>query len=230
MARATTSRRLLRVYQRLRAHYGDAGWWPAKTAFEVSVGAILTQNTSWSNVEKALGVLKRRRMLSFRALKGLPASRLAPLIRSSGTYKQKARTLGAFVAFLEREYRGNFAAMARERPERVRRQLLAVQGIGPETADSIALYAADRPLFVVDAYTRRLFARLGLLSGTESYDDVQRFFMTHLRRGTRLFGDYHAQIVRLAKDVCRKRPRCGACPLEDLCPRRGVGAAEWRTS
>jgi len=186
------------------------------------VGAILTQNTAWTNVERALGSLRARGWLSYAALRRLPASRLAPLIRASGTYNVKARRLAAFVRFLGREYGGRVAGMARERPERLRSRLLSVDGIGPETADSIALYAAGLPLFVVDAYTRRIFSRLGLLSGREDYEEVQRFFMQGLPRDPALYNDYHAQIVRLAKDVCRPRPLCAACPLETQCEKRGV--------
>ena len=217
-----TRRLLLRIYGRLLRRHGHAGWWPGRGAFEVAIGAILTQNTSWSNVEKALLALRRARRLSYRALRGVPPSRIAPWIRSSGTYKSKARTVAGFLAFLEREYRGSLRAMAREEPEELRRRLLALPGIGPETADSIVLYAAGGAVFVVDAYTRRLFTRLGLLTGRESYEEVQRLFMTNLPSDAPLYGDYHAQIVRLAKDVCRTRPLCDACALEDLCPRIGV--------
>lgn len=189
------------------------------------VGAILTQNTAWSNVLKTLGALRERGLLSYRGLRGLPAARLAPLIRSSGTYNVKARRLAGFVAFLGSEYGGRVAAMSREDPWGLRAKLLAVPGIGRETADSMALYAARLPLFVVDAYTRRIFARLGMIGGHEPYDDVQRFFMENLPRDTALYSDYHAQIVRLAQTACRTRPVCGRCPLEDVCPRRGVKAA-----
>jgi endonuclease-3 related protein len=186
------------------------------------VGAILTQNTAWTNVEKALAVLKARRRLSYRGLSRMPPSRLAPLIRSSGTFRVKARRLHAFVRFLGSEYGGTVAGMRRERPEVLRSKLLAINGIGPETADSIALYAAGAPVFVVDAYTRRVFTRLGLLTGREDYGATQRFFMERLPRSAALYGDYHAQIVRLAKDACRTRPLCVACPLDDLCPKRGL--------
>ena len=181
------------------------------------VGAILVQNTAWANVERALDRLRRRRLLSFRALHRLPASRLAPLVRSSGTFRVKARRLRAFLDFLAAEYRGRVEAMRWEEPSLLRRKLLAVPGIGPETADSIALYAAGHAVFVVDAYTRRVFARLGLLRGDESYAEVQRFFEDRLPRDAGLYNDYHAQIVRLGKDVCRTRPRCPECPLADLC-------------
>jgi endonuclease-3 related protein len=210
------------VYQRLRATFGHAGWWPGDSPFEVCVGAILVQNTTWANVERTLDGLKRRRLLSFRALARLPASRLAPLLRSSGTFRVKARRLRAFLDFLSSEYGGRVEAMRAEKPDRLRERLLAVEGIGPETADSIALYAAGHPLFVVDAYTRRVFSRLGLLRGDEPYGEMQRFFMDRLPRDADLYNDYHAQLVRLGKDVCRARPRCVECPLDDLCPKRDV--------
>jgi endonuclease-3 related protein len=190
------------------------------------VGAILTQNTSWSNVEKALAVLRERRRLSFRGLEPLRASQIAPLVRSSGTHRVKARRLRAFLDFLGHEYGGSVARMRRDEPGDLRRKLLAVHGIGPETADSIALYAAGKPLFVVDAYTRRVFGRLGTLHGRERYDDVQRVFMDALPREAPLFNDYHAQIVRLAKEACRPRPRCTQCPLVSWCPRQGIAEAQ----
>lgn len=182
------------------------------------MGAILVQNTAWANVERTLDGLRRRRLLSYRALRRLSPSRLAPLLRSSGTFRVKASRLGALLDFLGAEYGGRVEAMRGEDPRRLREKLLAVRGVGRETADSIALYAAGHPLFVVDAYTRRVFSRLGLLAGGEPYDDVQRFFMDALPRDAALYNDFHAQVVRLAKDVCRPRPRCPACPLESLCP------------
>jgi endonuclease-3 related protein len=210
------------VYQRLAARFGPAGWWPGETPFEICLGAILTQNTSWANAETALGVLRARGRLSFPGLRSLSVSRLARLIRSSGTFNVKARRVAAFVSFLDSEFGGSVEAMRTAEPGELRGKLLAVHGIGRETADSIALYAAGRPLFVVDAYTRRVFGRLGLLRGDEAYDDIQAVFMERLPKDAALFNDYHAQIVRLAKDICRPRPRCGECPLEDLCPKHGV--------
>ena len=217
-----TPPRLISVYRCLRRAYGHAGWWPARTAFEVCVGAILTQNTAWSNVEKALAVLRRRGLLSAAKLRPVPLPRLGELIRSSGVFRVKARRLRAFLEFLHREYGGRTLRMRGEEPAVLREKLLAVHGIGPETADSIALYAAGQPLFVVDAYTRRVFTRLGVLRGRESYLEVQRIFMDELPRDVALYKDYHAQIVRLAKDACRERPRCEACPLTRVCPKRGV--------
>jgi len=215
-------RRLLEIYARLKAAHGPQGWWPGRTPFEVCLGAILTQNTSWTNVVKALAELRARGLLSYRALRRLPVTRLAPLIRSSGYFNLKARRIGAFVRFLDREYGGRVAGMRRETPSALRAKLLSVPGIGPETADSIGLYAVGLPLFVVDAYTRRTFTRLGILSGRESYDGVQALFMNCLPCDVRLYNDYHAQIVRLAKEACRTRPLCERCPLETLCPKHGL--------
>jgi endonuclease-3 related protein len=207
------------VYARLRDGQGPQGWWPAETPFEVCVGAILVQNTAWSNAEKAIRSLREAGRLSYEGLAGLSPEALAPLIRSSGCHNVKARRLAAFVEWLGREYGGRAEAMRRVAPSTLRAQLLAVAGIGPETADSIALYAAGAPLFVVDAYARRVFARLGLVRGDETYDALQRFFMDELPRDAALFNDYHAQIVALAKDVCRPRPQCSRCPLESMCPK-----------
>jgi len=213
---------LMTVYRKLLRARGHAGWWPGETPFEVCLGAILTQNTSWSNVAKALGVLRKRGRFSYEALRACRPSRIAPLIRASGYFNVKARRLAAFLRFLGREYGGRVEAMAAEEPAVLREKLLSVSGIGRETADSIALYAAGLPLFVVDAYTRRTFTRLGFLSGDEDYDEVQRFFMDRLPRAAALYNDYHAQIVLHGKEVCRTVPRCGVCVLERDCPKRGV--------
>jgi len=213
---------LASIYRTLLDAQGPAGWWPGQSAFEVCVGAILVQNTAWPNVEKALGVLRARGRLSYEGLRELAAVDLAPLIRSSGCFNVKARRLRAFLDFLAREYGGRIEGMALEDPWVLRAKLLGVVGIGRETADSIALYAAGQPLFVVDAYTRRVFARLGLVRGDEAYDLLQRTFMDALPREAALYNDYHAQVVVLAKDVCRPQPRCGVCPLDPMCPKRGV--------
>ena len=210
------------VYERLRRHRGPAGWWPAQTPFEVCVGAILVQNTAWPNAEKALCSLRTAGRLSYQGLAGLGQEELAALIRPSGCYNVKARRLAAFVAFLGREYGGRVEAMARRDPRALREQLLAVPGIGRETGDSIALYAAGLPLFVIDAYTRRVFVRLGMIRGDESYDALQDYFMGELPPDAELYNDYHAQIVMHAKDVCRPRPLCARCPLDSLCPKVGL--------
>jgi endonuclease III related protein len=212
----------LRIYRLLLGRFGHAGWWPGGTPFEVCLGAILTQNTAWTNVEKALARVRAAGRLSFEGLRDLPLLRLEALLRPSGTYRIKARRIRAFLSFLRSRYDGRVEGMASVEPAALRRQLLEVEGIGPETADSIALYAAGHPVFVVDAYTRRVFGRLGLLRGGESYDDVQRFFHRSLTPSAALFNDYHAQVVRLAKEHCRARPLCPSCPLEGVCPRRGL--------
>jgi endonuclease III related protein len=213
---------VMAIYRRLRGARGHAGWWPGETPFEVCLGAILTQNTSWSNVDKALGALRRRGRLSYESLRTRRPSRIAPLIRSSGYFNVKARRLAAFLRFLGREYGGRVEAMAAEEPAVLRAKLLSVTGIGRETADSIALYAAGLPLFVVDAYTRRIFTRLGLLDGNEDYDTIQRMFMDRLPLDAALYNDYHAQIVLHGKEVCRTVPRCGACVLDRICLKRGL--------
>ncbi len=213
---------MLTIYERLVHRSGPAGWWPGRTPFEICLGAILTQNTAWTNAERALEVLRARKMLSFAALRRLRATELAPLIRSSGYYNVKARRVVAFLDFLEREYGGRVRAMSREDPLLLRRKLLSVDGIGRETADCIVLYAAGLPIFVVDAYTRRLFTRLGLIRGTETYDEIRAFFEDRLPRDAALFNDYHAQIVLMGKEICRAVPRCEQCPLQDLCPRNGL--------
>jgi endonuclease III related protein len=229
MGRATRSDRgrrreepPLRIYRLLLGRFGHAGWWPGDTPLEVCLGAILTQNTAWTNVEKALARVRAAGRLSFEGLRALPLRRLESLLRPSGTFRIKARRVRAFLSFIESRYAGRVEAMASCECGALRRQLLEVDGIGPETADSIALYAAGQPVFVVDAYTRRVFGRLGLLRGGEPYDDVQQFFHRRLPRDAALFNDYHAQVVRLAKEHCRARPLCPSCPLEEVCPRRGL--------
>ena len=221
MGKAEGRKALLAVYRRLLRSRGPAGWWPGRDGFEIAVGAVLTQNTAWTNVEKALAVLRAHGLLSHGKLRAMTTGEIAPLIRSAGCHNVKARRLAALLAFLD-EFSGRPENMAGEDPRALRKRLLAVPGVGRETADSIALYAAGLPLFVVDAYTRRVFSRLGLLKGTEGYDEVQSFFMDRLPRRAALYNEYHAQIVLLAKDFCRPRPLCAECPVEDLCRKRGV--------
>jgi endonuclease III related protein len=213
---------LASIYDRLLRAQGHSGWWPGQTSFEVCLGAILTQNTAWTNAEKALRALEAAGVLSYEGLRGIADDRLAELLRPSGTYRVKAARVRAFLDFLGREYGGRVEAMGAEPALVLRRKLLSVRGIGPETADAIALYAAGQPLFVVDAYTRRVFGRLGILRGGETYDQAQAVFMDALPSDVPLFRDFHAQIVRLAKDVCRKRPRCRGCALDEVCARGGV--------
>jgi len=206
-------------YQRLLAAYGPQHWWPANTPFEVMVGAVLTQNTAWMNVERAIANLMAAGRLTCQGILTLPDEALAELIRPAGYFNVKARRLKALCAFLAEQ--GVAAQPERLRelaplPE-LRRRLLAVHGVGEETADSILLYALGLPIFVVDAYTRRIFSRLGLIAGSEAYGHIQQGFMAQLPQEVRLFNEYHALIVHLGKSVCRPRPRCGECPLRDIC-------------
>lgn len=210
---------LLDVYERLYAKFGPRHWWPAKTEFEVVVGAILTQNTTWANVERALAGLRTQGLLEFPALRRAPESKLRELIRPAGYYNQKSRYLAGLMAFLDGECGGDLERLFAGEQTTVRAKLLAQRGIGPETADSILLYAGRYPVFVVDAYTFRVFSRLKLGPSDRSYDAVQAFFMKHLPRDAPLYNEYHALIVALGKQVCKKRPLCTECPLEDLpCP------------
>lgn len=208
---------LLTLHRALGAHFGPLNWWPGQTPFEVCVGAILTQNTAWSNVEKAVANLKKRRLLTPRKIHGLPVDELASLIRSSGYYNQKARRLKDFVAFLYERYGGRVSEMRRRPMEILRGELLALKGIGPETADSILLYALDMPVFVIDAYTKRIFSRKGAMDEKMSYDEAQRFFENRLPQDPGLYNEFHAQIVNLGKDFCRRRnPACESCPIRKL--------------
>ncbi len=202
-----------RVYATLRKTFGYQRWWPGDTPFEVMIGAILTQNTAWTNVEKAISNLKRAKVLSFKALRRISFPKLAKLIRPAGYFNIKSARLKCFVDFLDRECHGNLLKLGREAMPSLRQKLLAVKGIGPETADSILLYALGKRSFVIDAYTRRIFSRHGLASDAESYDRWREIFTRALPRGLDLYNDYHAQIVRVGKDYCRKSPRCGGCPL-----------------
>jgi endonuclease-3 related protein len=206
---------LLDIYGRLFSAFGPQFWWPARTPFEVMVGAILTQNTNWGNVEKAIANLKTEDVLTPRRINDITLLRLSRLIRPSGFYNQKARRLKAFSRFLIDRYGGSIAKLRREETAKLREELLALDGIGPETADSILLYALGKPAFVVDAYTRRIFSRHGFLSEKRGYEDWQKLFTDNLPRDVSLYNEYHALIVRLAKTFCRVKPVCGGCPLNE---------------
>jgi endonuclease-3 related protein len=211
--------RLIDIFDRLAAHFGPLHWWPAQSPFEVVVGAILTQNTAWRNVEYAIANLQEADALTPAALAGLDPSALEALIRPAGFFRQKAERLQLFARHLFARHGGELAALLAGPLETVRAELLACKGVGPETADSILLYAGGHPSFVVDAYTRRLFTRLGLLRGDEGYEATRALFMDHLPPDTDLFNEYHALIVEECKTFCRKRsPLCPACPLLAVCP------------
>ncbi|OGG54003.1 MAG: endonuclease [Candidatus Handelsmanbacteria bacterium RIFCSPLOWO2_12_FULL_64_10] len=210
-------RRLLKIYDTLSRAFGPMRWWPAETPFEVMVGAILTQNTAWTNVEKAIANLKARGLMQAERLAALDPAGLAALIRPAGYFNVKARRLRAFLDYFLNAYGGDVGRMRREEAVRLRAELLSVHGVGAETADSILLYALGKPVFVVDAYTRRVFHRLGLSAADASYDDLQRMFVSALPCDADLYNEYHALIVALGKDFCKPRPHCEACPLKRGC-------------
>ncbi len=207
---------LKKTYRKLYRHFGPQGWWPARTPFEVMVGAILTQNTSWQNVERAIANLKRARALSWKRMLRLNDRALARLIRPAGYYNIKTRRLKNFLHFLQECYSGDLRRMKKGGTSRLRQELLGVNGIGPETADSILLYALHKPVFVIDAYTRRWMARHELAAPQLLYEDLQKIFMEGLPADAALFNEYHALIVRLGKEYCRKtKEKCAICPLRD---------------
>jgi endonuclease-3 related protein len=193
---------------------GEQHWWPGRTPFEVVVGAILVQNTSWVNAARAITNLRQANLLTPSALEKVPQARLTRLIRSSGYFRQKARKLKAFVKFLRNEHRGSLTWMFRAPTAKLRQQLLNVHGIGRETADSILLYAGNHPVFVVDAYTRRILERHGLAYGKESYEEISGLFEKSLPNDPQLFNEFHALIVHTGKNYCRTRiPLCSQCAL-----------------
>jgi endonuclease-3 related protein len=215
------NQKLLEIYHRLFAHYGPQHWWPAETPFEVIVGAILTQSTAWSNVEKAIANLRTAKALSPPALDSLPIDKLSTLVYPAGYYNVKAMRLKSFVHWLGQRYNHSLDRLCHEDVDSLRQGLLSVAGIGEETADSIILYAAGKPVFVIDAYTRHILKRIGLAPNANSYHDFQALFMRNLTHDAQLFNEYHALLVRLGKDVCRRRPLCPQCCLNDLCQYHG---------
>ena len=201
------------TYRILDDHFGNLHWWPGDSPLEVIVGAILTQNTAWKNVETAIAALRRHALLSVTALMDIPERELAGMIRPSGYYNVKSRRLKAFLVFLRDEFRGSLDVMFSEDVPMLRQKLLGIKGIGAETADSILLYAGGKPVFVVDAYTRRILSRHGIVATRSSYGEIQRLFMDRLPADAALFNQYHALIVYTGKNYCRKQPRCQECPL-----------------
>ena len=211
-------KRLVDIYQHLYGAFGPQHWWPGDdTPFEVIVGAILTQSAAWANVEKALANLKREGVLKSALLRAIPQERLAELLYPSVYFKVKAKKVKAFVQHLGEKYNHDLARFFAQDIRSLRKELLGIYGIGEETADSIILYAAKESIFVVDAYTKRIFHRLGLASDKDSYTAYQEMFEANLPRDVDLFNEYHALLVRLGKDICRKEPLCRACPLREVC-------------
>lgn len=216
---------LSQYYDALFQAHGEQHWWPGRTPFEVIVGAILVQNTTWVNVERAIANLRQANLLTPSALENVSQPKLARLIRSSGYFRQKARKLKEFLKYLRREHRGSLAAMFRTPTATLREQLLRVHGIGPETADSILLYAGNHPVFVVDAYTRRILQRHGLATGKESYEEIRGLFEKSLPNDPQLFNEFHALIVHTGKNYCRTRaPLCSQCALRLFLPHPVEGA------
>ncbi|RLB09498.1 MAG: endonuclease III domain-containing protein [Deltaproteobacteria bacterium] len=206
--------KLMEIFNLLYDAFGPRHWWPGDSPFEVIVGAILTQNTTWKNVEKAINNLKRANLLEPKALYRLPYEILVELIHPVGFFNIKAKRLKAFLNFLFEEFQGNLEEMFSLEMEGLRKKLLSIPGIGPETADSILLYAGGKPSFVVDAYTRRILSRHGLIHEEASYEEIRELFMDHLPSDVGLFNEYHALLVELGKRFCKTKPHCKGCPLE----------------
>jgi endonuclease-3 related protein len=205
---------LRRYYRRLYRHFGPQGWWPGRTRLEIVLGALLTQNAGWTNVEKALANLRRAGLLSYERLHRLPASRLAPLLRPSGSFRQKTRYLRHFLNHVQKHHQGSLARMLGGPTKALRDELLSLTGVGEETADSILLYAAGRPVFVIDAYTRRVLARHKLADSDAPYNELQSFIHRHLPGDAQLFNEYHALLVAVGKSYCHPaQPNCASCPL-----------------
>jgi len=210
---ASMKKTLEQHYKRMAAHYGPTHWWPGDSPFEIAIGAILTQNTAWTNVEKAIANLKQGKLLSPRKMLNCPVPKLQMALRPSGYFRQKETRVRLFCQHLMDHYGGSVKRMARRPLEPLRLELLELKGIGPETADDILLYACEKPVFVVDAYTRRIFSRHGIVPEKIGYEELRALFEDHLSRDVQLYKEYHGLIVWTGKDFCRKQPRCDVCPL-----------------
>ncbi|MDH7553818.1 MAG: endonuclease [Spirochaetota bacterium] len=205
-----------KIYQQLLSHHGPQHWWPGETQFEVTIGAILAQNVSWTNAAKAIENLKKHDLLQPQKLFKKKPEAIAPLIKSSGYYNQKAAAIATFLRWFK-QYDFSFEILQKLPTERLREELLALPRIGPETADSILLYALERKIFVVDAYTKRIFTRLGILTGNEDYTAIQKMFHQNFEGTVHDYNEYHALIVKHGKDICTKKPHCDACYIADIC-------------
>jgi endonuclease-3 related protein len=202
------------LYSKLFSYFGPQYWWPAKTSFEVVVGAILTQNTNWLNVEKAIKNLKDKKLLTPGKLHRLAQKKLSPFIKPTGYYNIKAKRLKEFLNFLFHSYQGSMIKLSLADTQILRQQLLKVNGIGPETADSILLYALNKPVFVIDAYTKRILLRHRFIKEDFGYEEIQNLFMKSLKKDIKLFNEYHALLVKLGKEYCLKnKPKCNICPF-----------------
>lgn len=209
-------KKLGRIFRLLYARYGPQDWWPGDTPFEVAVGAVLTQNTNWGNVERAIANLKKAKALSAKRIHLMPHDELASLIRPAGYFNVKARRLKSFVSHLALNHGGSMKKMARNDADSLRRELLWINGIGPETADSMLLYALGKPVFVIDAYTRRVLERHGITNSGMDYHEAQSLFHECFKPDVPFYNEYHALFVMVGKDYCRPSPRCEGCPLKRL--------------
>ncbi|MCD6297378.1 MAG: endonuclease III domain-containing protein [Deltaproteobacteria bacterium] len=212
--RTLTGQKLMDMFDLLVAHFGPQAWWPAETDLEMMVGAVLTQNTNWKNVEKAIENLKGKGLLTVNALCSMPMETLAQEIRPAGYYNIKAKRLMNLIHFIRDQYGEDLSGFFRDETQIMREGLLSVNGVGPETADSILLYAARRPVFVIDAYTHRILNRHGMSEDQANYYELQELFMDHLPEDQELYSEFHALIVQAGKNYCKKKPLCLECPLE----------------
>ena len=212
----STTEQLTEIYELLLERFGPQHWWPGQTQFEIIIGAILTQNTNWTNVEKAVGNLKNANALCAESLHRMNVSELAALIKPAGYFNIKAKRLKSFLKWLFDEYGGQLENIEQLSTARLREELLNIKGIGPETADSILLYAFQRSVFVVDAYTSRVTTRHGLIEAGCDYRQLQELFQSNLTEDVQMFNEYHALLVRVGKEFCRPTARCSGCPLEKL--------------
>ncbi|HIJ72350.1 MAG TPA: endonuclease III domain-containing protein [Planctomycetes bacterium] len=208
--------KLTEIYELLLQHFGAQNWWPGETQFEIITGAILTQNTNWANVEKAINNLKAENLLNPESIYRMQTSKLEKLIRPAGYYKVKAKRLKNFINRLFENYNGSIEQLDMVNTEQLRAELLGIKGIGYETADSILLYALKRKVFVVDAYTARIAVRHGLIVPPFDYEQLRELFQSNLPQDVKLFNEYHALIVKLGKEFCKRKPKCPDCPLEKL--------------
>jgi len=207
---------LTEIYQLLFEHFGPQHWWPGQTQFEIITGAILTQNTNWTNVEKAIANLKSAHLLTPKGLHDIEVSELAELIRPAGYFNIKAKRLKNFISWFFENYDGEPARLESLDTDQLRAELLAIKGVGRETADSILLYAFDREIFVVDAYTARVAIRHGLIEPEADYEQLRDLFQSNLPPEAKMFNEYHALLVRVGKEFCKPKARCAGCPLEGL--------------
>ena len=207
---------LLDIYDRLFKSFGKQHWWPGDTDFEIIVGAILTQNTNWGNVEKAIKNLKEAKVFTPRKLYEIDIQELAELIRPSGYFNVKAKRLKHFIEWLFLKYNGSLPKMFKQDCVTLREELLSINGIGRETADSILLYAAQKPTFVIDAYTKRVLVRHELIPEEYEYEEMKAFFEENLPEDVSLYNEYHALLVRVGKYYCKPKEQCEECPLKDI--------------